>query len=269
MNILKIENKLNVVYETVNVAAYDFDFELFFQCSHPSYYERLEQCIARIGGILDYESTFNKYLSLGLKLVNSPAEHKLASELEHWYPIITEFTPKSICTDAFPAVEEIEKIFDWPVFIKGSRQTSKHNPEISIARNADHYQNLIGLYQSDPILHWQKIAIRKFVALQPIAGYVPSKISPSLEFRTFWWHGKCVGWGHYWYQLTKYTAADIDNGLGVAKVAVDRLNVPFIVVDIAKTIGGQWIIIECNDAQESGHVGIQPNILWQNILAEL
>jgi len=42
--------------------------------------------------------------------------------------------------------------------------------------------------------------------------------------------------------------------------------VPFLVVDVAITAKGRWIVIECNDAQESGYAGVSPLALWTSIL---
>ena len=44
------------------------------------------------------------------------------------------------------------------------------------------------------------------------------------------------------------------------------MNVPFLVVDLAMTATGRWIVIECNDGQESGYAGVSPIGLWQTIL---
>ena len=78
-----------------------------------------------------------------------------------------------------------------------------------------------------------------------------------------------LGWGCYWYQVAPYESADVELGLNIAQQASEQLQVPFLVVDIAKTADGRWIIIECNDAQESGYVGVAPQPLWRNILAEI
>jgi hypothetical protein len=99
-----------------------------------------------------------------------------------------------------------------------------------------------------------------------VPGQVAGKIKPSLEFRSFWWHGKCVGWGEYWYQVPHYQAEDIDGGLSVAGEAARRLRIPFLVVDFAKTADNRWILIECNDAQESGYAAIHAQALWRNVL---
>lgn len=48
--------------------------------------------------------------------------------------------------------------------------------------------------------------------------------------------------------------------------AAERLGAIFPAIDVAKTASGEWIIIEVNDAQESGFVGINPIMLWKNTI---
>jgi ATP-grasp domain, R2K clade family 3 len=40
----------------------------------------------------------------------------------------------------------------------------------------------------------------------------------------------------------------------------------FFTIDVAQTIAGEWIVIECNDGQESGYAAISPFALWQNLI---
>ncbi len=269
MNFAWVEDRLFVVSETVGVSSYDFDFDLHFACSHPYALDGEKPCVLRVGPVADYPARYAEMLGMGLRPVNSPQEHALASELEHWYPLLRDVTPRTRVFDALPSADEIEASFQWPVFLKGSRQTSKHNPELAVIRDRAHYERAMGLYRRDPILHWQKPVVREFVALQPVAGAVPGKVAPSVEYRSFWWHGECVGWGRYWYQLPPYESADIGQGLAFAREAAAALKVPFLVVDFARTRAGDWIIIECNDAQESGHAGVPAHAMWREVLARV
>ena len=269
MNWVRIEEKLNVLSETTYVSVYDFDFERYFNCTHPYMLDSKELCVARIGAIPNYQEVYKEKLELGLQLINSPEQHILSSELPAWYSYIKDLTPKSYWFDTFPPIEEVKELFTFPIFVKGSRQTSKHNPDLSIIRDEQHYKEIILRYQLDPILHWQQIIIREFEKLEPVKGSIAGKLRPSLEFRSFWWQGICVGWGQYWYQLPSYATSNIDVGLALAQEAAKRLNVPFLVIDLAKTIDGRWIIIECNDAQESGYVSIEPRELWKNVLTRV
>lgn len=119
MNIARIEDKLIVLSKDVGVATYDFNFDLYFSCAHPHQLEREELCVLRVGPLPNYEAEFNEKRETGLRLVNSPAEHRFASELDAWYPVIQDLTPRTMVFDALPSVEEIEANFGWPIFLKG------------------------------------------------------------------------------------------------------------------------------------------------------
>lgn len=266
MNVMLLEEAVGVVSVPVGVPVYDFDFGLHFKCTHPLQFEPGTLGVFRIGAIEDYAAEYLEKQSWGLNLVNTLEQHILASELEAWYGALSDLTPRTKVYVILPAPQEIEASFSWPVFIKGSRQTSKHNPELSVVMDREHYERVVKQYREDPILSWQKPVVREFVPLMPVPGEVPGKLRPSLEFRSFWWNGECVGTGRYWYQIPKYEALDLDAGLRLARQAAERLKVPFLVVDFAKTASGDWVIIECNDAQESGYAAIPPQTLWTEIL---
>ncbi|MGE3802529.1 MAG: ATP-grasp domain-containing protein [Candidatus Kapaibacterium sp.] len=269
MEILHIEEKLTIVTQPVNVGIYDFDFNLFFSCRHPTSFPQPATCVLRLGAIVDYSALVTRMRELGLEVVNNPDAHLRASELREWYPLIADLTARTICRRTFPPVDEVEQELGWPVFVKGSRQTSGHNPQLSIARSREEYMQLQHRYRSDPILYWQDVAVREFLNLQSVGGAVPGKVAPSMEFRTFWWFGTCVGWGRYWYQVPYYQAVDIVKGLEIAEEVARRVSVPFLVVDIARREDGRWIVIECNDAQEAGYAGAAPQVIWRNVLRQL
>lgn len=264
--LLLIENRLAILSRPTGVSAYDFDFSLHFDCRHPYRIDGELRTILRIGAAQHYSNAFAEATAVGLRPINDPAQHLLSSEIEHWYPQISDMTPKTQIFDTLPDGDFVESEFGWPVFLKGSRQTSKHNPDMAVIRDREHYARACEAYPRDPILHWQKPVLREFLRLAPVPGLVPGKIRTSLEFRTFWLDGACVGHGPYWHQIAPYRSMDIDNGLALAEAVALRLPVPFLVVDIARTIDHRWIVIECNDGQESGHAGIAPQCLWRNVI---
>ena len=94
----------------------------------------------------------------------------------------------------------------------------------------------------------------------------PGKVRPSLEYRSFWRHGECVGWDRYRYQIPPYESLDVADGFAVANQVAKRLNVLFLVVDVAKAMAGRWVAIERNDAKESGYASIPRYELWRKIL---
>jgi hypothetical protein len=52
----------------------------------------------------------------------------------------------------------------------------------------------------------------------------------------------------------------------LAREVAERISVPFLVVDVAQTVEGRWIVIECNDGQESGYAGVAPIALWNRLI---
>jgi hypothetical protein len=101
------------------------------------------------------------------------------------------------------------------------------------------------------------------VGVEAAAGVVP----PAFEFRTFWWRGSCVGFGKYWaghdYEPTPAEQAVAES---VAGEAARRLELPFVAVDVAQAVDGRWWVIEPNDGQDSGYVGVNPRRMWRRVL---
>jgi len=226
------------------------------------------ETVARIGAIFNYKELYQKCLEFDYKLINSPEQHQLASELEHWYPHISDLTPKSKIYEDFPSLSEFYKTFKFPVFIKGNRQTAKHNPELAIAHSEDDFHRIQKMYQQNNILHWQKIVVRELESLKRLDYQVKDKVPLSFEFRTFWWRKELVGYGHYWSQYIAYhwTIEQQNEAIAIAQKAAQRLDVNFLAIDLALTTDDRWIIIECNDAQESGYCGLDPIPLWKRII---
>ncbi len=268
LDIFSLEDVIWIAAAPVGLPHYDFPFQTLFACRRPwQRPERLE-AIGRFGVTSNYEELYWQLAEQGIFLVHSPEQHLMASELPHWYSHLSDLTPRSVWFAEPPTVVEIKQSLEFPIFMKGSRQTSKHKAELSIIHSPAEYEQAIMQYKINPILHWQDLVCREFVELRPVPAPKTDVIPPSFEFRTFWWHGQCVGAGPYWSAFVSYDWNEQEkySALAVAQEAALRLNLPFLVIDVAQTKLGEWIVIECNDAQESGYAGISPIALWQKIV---
>ncbi len=251
-----LNSKLWLITQHQNLPIYDFDFARYFPLHRPVTSPGNITAIARIGGFGDYEQHGRDLLALGISLIHSPEQHHRCSELHLWYPLFHDLTPKSIVFDGPPDIDRISHELGWPIFMKGSRQTSRHKKSLSIIQDPDHLRRALEQYQQDDILHWQQLACRQFVPLRKIEDIEhQDRLPSSFEFRTFWWKNNLVGFGRYWWGGKDYTPtpAERSAAIDLAAEAARRINVPFLV-------------IECNDAQESGYAGVHPVSLWQNIL---
>jgi hypothetical protein len=263
-----LDGVLPVLTEPTGLAIYDFDFRSFFPCRHPFGFDAVENVVARVGAFDDYEARFEALRSEGITLLHSPAEHVRASTLPGWYPLLEGLTPKSVWFDEAPSASAVEAALGWPVFIKGERQTNRHRRSTSIAHSAAEFEAVMRAWAHDPVLNWQKVVCREYVALKPVEDPDPERIPSSFEFRFFCWRGEPVSAGRYWWQGVDYTLTERER-LGAQKVAREaaaRVAVPFLVVDVAQAIDGRWLVIECNDGQESGYAGASPFGLWQRIV---
>lgn len=264
-----LEDALWVATMAVGVPAYDFAFERFFACRRPLYRPAPLTAVGRFGVSTNYAELYAQLAAQGVRLVHTPAQYRLTSELPEWYPLLADLTPRSVWFAQPPSAAQIEREFGWPVFLKGSRQTSRHRAALAILRSREEYARAAEEYARSPLLRAQALVCRELVPLRLVPAPPSDRIPPAFEFRTFWWRGQCVGAGPYWAALADYSwsAAERRAALAVAAEAARRLAVPFLVVDVAQTQRGEWIVIEVNDGQESGYAGIAPLVLWQAVVA--
>lgn len=99
----------------------------------------------------NYTDRYRKFADQNVYLVHTPEQYRLTSELPQWYPILQDLTPRSVWFDTLPPVSEIESSFEWPVFVKGERQTNRHQRRLSIIESS----NLSGSWMAgDAIRFW-------------------------------------------------------------------------------------------------------------------
>ncbi|PSB02963.1 ATP-grasp domain-containing protein [Merismopedia glauca] len=267
-DLILLEETVWVLVGEIDLPSYDFSLSQFFACRHPWHRSEQITAIGRFGATTNYDEIYHQLAADGIFLIHSPEQHLLASELPRWYPLLEGLTPKSLWFSEPPDIAILEQAIGLPFFLKGSRQTSRHKAALSIIRSVEDYYRAVEIYQEDPILKWQDLVCREFIQLRPVPSEPTEKIPASFEFRSFWWRGQCVGMGQYWSTSYHWNREEEKAALAIAQTAALRLNLPFVVIDVAQTISGQWIVIECNDAQESGYSAISPFGLWQNLIEE-
>ncbi len=259
-----------MVVRRTGLAAYDIEFTSAFKVGHPSRMDRGAIGIARLGVVDDYEGVYTAWRERGVEFINTPELAEAADDLSAWYPKLADLTPLSACWDVLPEAAEIEASIGWPVFIKGVRQTSRHNARLAVASSRREYEALRERWLGNPILASQRAAVRSFVSLRRVRDSQHADELPRcFEFRTFWWRGEMVGAGRYWLDAPEYhwTPEEQRAACGVAREAAGRLTTPFVCIDVAQTNKGSWIVIEVNDGQRSGYAGVPRIELWRNIVA--
>jgi hypothetical protein len=269
--LFELEGALWLLTHPTNVAVYDFPFERYFECRHRWTQPEGVVAVSRTGAFDDYGAAYRDLSAEGIHLIHTPEQHDLCSELPLWYPLIEDLTARSMCFEQRPCSAEVSRHFKWPVFVKGVRQTRRHLKHLSIIESAEAFDHAMSLYAKDPVLHWQGVAVRELLPLRPVEAAGPEdRLPPVFEYRTFWWRGVHVGSGQYWCDNSSYAwdRGEEARALAIAGEVARRLAVPFLVVDIAQTIDGRWVVIEVNDGQESGYAAASPTAMWYAILEE-
>src|SRR5262249_32923091 len=162
MELLWVEEAFWALVKKTGVPIYDFEFARLLACRHPYQRPPNVSAVARIGAFEDYAAEYARLSDDGITLVNSPEQHLRASGLPHWYGIIEDLTPRSAWFDHPPQAPEVSARFNWPIFLKGERQTSRHQRGLSIIDGPDAFNAAMDIYRQDPILQWQRIVCREF-----------------------------------------------------------------------------------------------------------
>jgi hypothetical protein len=131
LDLILLEETVWVLVGEVGLSSYDFNLSQFFSCRHPWHRPEQITALGRFGAVTNYDELYAQLAAEGILLIHSPAQHLRASELPIWYPLIEGLTPKSLWFAEPPSFESIEKMLGLPLFLKGSRQTSRHRAALS------------------------------------------------------------------------------------------------------------------------------------------
>lgn len=259
-------NNLSVISKKTDNDVYDFDFRRYFETK--SVINGTDKPVMlHIGAVEDYKAVEQMISEMGMKLLMSNEEHLKCSTIEGWYPILKDMTAFTKVYDKLPEIDVLMQDFNFPVFIKGNRQTNRHKRSQCIIKNEEDYEKIKKEWEADPILSWQKAVVREYLDLRILDDKkYPDMVQIGYEFRFFYFMNKLVGYGPYWYMLGDYK---LDNWTKVVEITDEiakKINVPFISIDMAQKKDGSWVLIEINDGQESGFVGVSAITLWNSII---
>ena len=256
-----------MVTADTGMPGYDFRLAELFACRRPWQRQGIVDAVARMGATGEYGVRYDALLRQGVRLVHTPSDHNLCSRLPDWFPLLSNLTPRSVWFEQPPTAEDVLSAFALPVFLKGERQTSRHQRHLSIIETADQLRSALDTYAVDPLLRWQRVACRQYIPLRSVAATSEVELPRAFEFRTFWWDGVLVAVTPYWTDVA-YALSDDDRlpMLAIAAEAARRVPVRFLVVDVAQTVTGRWIVIELNDGQDSGYRAASPLSLWRRVL---
>lgn len=209
-----------------------------------------------------YSMLYEALLQKNYRLVNSPGQYQNCHYLPDSYQFIKGLTPKTVwlklsnqSLDSDKLFKAIEPFGKAPLIIKDFVKSQKHYWDtacfIPSAADKDKVLSVISTFLElqDTDLN-EGLVIREFIELNDLTIHSKSGMPLKEEYRLFFVEGKLVGCYDYW-EEGEY-AADTQPPLDFFTRIARKVDSHFFSMDIAKTKGGEWIIIELGDAQVAG-----------------
>lgn len=189
-------------------------------------------------------------------LINAPAQYEHCHQLPNWYGRLEGQTPRSVWADAgdmsLARLRVLLQTFgDRPVIVKDYVKSRKHEwlEACFIPSAADHQavERVVSRFlalQGDDLNGG--LVFREFLDFEPLGSHIKSGMPLTREFRLFFLDGVMIQESRYWDQgdyagetppLAHFTrlAASVESR--------------FFTMDVAKTVNGEWVVVELGDGQ--------------------
>lgn len=208
----------------------------------------------------EYQQLYDALLQRNLQLINTPKQYQFCHYLPDSYSTIIGFTPKTTFKKLEGAFDiddfriELEVFGDAPIIVKDYVKSQKHFwseacfiPDASDSKQVAKVVNRFLELQGKDLN--EGLVFREFVELEELTNHSKSGMPLTKEFRLFVKEGKAIAQFNYWDE-GDYADTSID--LRVFQSVISQVQSCFFTMDIAKTIGGDWIIVELGDGQVAG-----------------
>lgn len=210
-------------------------------------------------------------------LINDPSAYRRTHELPGWYDTLVDVTPRSTWIAGMapfdpPLVRAaIASFGDGPIVVKDYVKSRKHDwdeafyiPTASdwpvAKRVVDRFVELQGPDLAGGLV------FREFVELEPVGRHPRSNLPLSREHRLFFLDGQLLAVGRYWEDAQYTDDVPVER---LSELAA-RIDSRFFVMDIAKSVAGEWIVIELGDGQVSGlPATVDPTIFYRDLARRL
>lgn len=197
----------------------------------------------------------------GCKMINSYEQFRYIADF-HYYEDIADLT--------FKTWKDITKVSDevFPVVVKGATNSRKHkwSTQMYAATRRD-AASIAHDLKDDVLIGQQQIIYRQYVPLASLEEGI-SGLNFCDEWRFFFFKNKLVDYGFYWSQLDPDLIPNFDPSmLDLAYIVLERVKekTNAFVVDIARTLNNNFVVIELNSFEMSGLSLINPESFYKNL----
>ncbi len=221
--------------------------------------------IGRYSVLPYYRELEIEILAQGSALVNTYAQHRFVADLGEWYPVLEHLTPKTWRSDQLAFLP-----LEGPFVVKGETNGRKDRWNTHMfARDKREAIDVVCRLGEDSLVSQQSMYVRRYVPLVDL-GVAIGGCPIAYEFRFFCLFGGIMAAGFYW---SSHVDAVGRQPVPVAAhtfveeevLPVLEGRVSFVVVDVALTKAGHWMVVELNDGQMSGLSECDPFELYRNM----
>lgn len=194
--------------------------------------------------------------NLGSNMVNSSEQHNYVANFDY-YEDLAGYTFPSW----FNAADIPQRMRNGPFVVKGRTNSLKQEWSSKMfAKDFATANRIASELRCDSLIGPQGVVYREFVPLETFEDSPVNGMPFSNEWRIFYYNGRRLAHGFYWSLLEDWTQVEKarpdfeSKGLEFADEVAQLLvgKVPFVVIDIAKTVEGKWVVVELNDGCMAG-----------------
>jgi hypothetical protein len=215
--------------------------------------------IARMCALPFYNEMYLNIQNLGYQMINSYQEHLWISNFE-WYSQLEKYTFRSW-------VNPIRIPDNIKLVVKGRTNSKKWKWDTHMfAENKQQAIQIAYELSNDSMIGEQGIVYREYEELELIELGI-NGLRFVNEHRLFYYKDKLIANGYYWSIIdTAYPELDYEGYKFAEEIASICKNFTnFYSIDIAKSVTGQWRLVEVNDGQMSGLSTIDPLEFYTNL----
>ena len=206
--------------------------------------------------------------ALGSVPINTHKQHCYVADLRNWYYDLGDVTPRTwFAMDQLPDD-------GGPFVLKGQTNSKKFQWDTHMfAENKRAAMDVFCRLSIDGHVGVQQIYARQYVPLKKLDEGLHG-LPISEEYRFFVLDGQILAGGFYWASnaddlVGQYDHNDVPLYFLDAVIARVSPHIRFWVVDVARTAAGEWIVVELNDAQQSGLSCIDPDVFYGALASQL
>ena len=223
--------------------------------------ERCRGClvVGRYSVLPFYDALEQDLAGRDCRLINTYEQHRWIANFDY-YSTFRGVTPESWSDAEFDAAPE------GPFVLKGRGSSFKHKwSELMFARDKADAARKAAVLRATPVVAQQGLLFRRYIPLEAF-GTTDSGLPIANEWRFFFVGERPVCHGYYWSRVAPGAVPAIDDaGIAFARECARRVagRATFFVADIARTAEGQWILVELNDGQTSGPLGLDADVFYR------